>query len=121
MPWVSKETHIEPDEMEEIQRSLRICVSTLDLMDGLQRRSGRRAGTARAGENRQIVMMLLGMARALKLGKVQWLQRSMAFRAERKQADGPCLDGAALLASQFADEVRILRQLLAATASRWNI
>jgi hypothetical protein len=38
MPSVSRETRIEPEKMEDIQRSLRLCLAILDLMAGMRRR-----------------------------------------------------------------------------------
>ncbi len=126
MPWVSKETHIEMAKMEEIQRSLRLCVSTLDLMAGIRRRSENEHRTgdhaSLAPVDRQIDLMLLGMAHALKLGKGQGLQQSeTADPAEIDAPNAPPRDGYALLTLQFRDEIRHLRQLLCATESRWAI
>jgi uncharacterized membrane protein YccC len=127
MPWVSKETHIEMAKMEEIQRSLRLCLSLLDLMAGIRRRRGNEHRTkfdhaSLAHVDCQIELMLLGMAHALKLGKGLGLQQSdTADPAELDAPGAPPLDGYALLTLQFRDEIRHLRQLLCATESRWNI
>ena len=125
MPWVSKETHIEMAKMEEIQRSLRLCVSTLDLMAGLRRRRGNehRATFDHASlVPVECQLMLLGMANALELGKGLGLQQSeTADPAEVDAPGAPPLDGYALLTLQFRDEIRHLRRLLCATESRWNI
>ncbi len=121
LPWVAKETHIDAQTMEEIQRSLRLCVSTLDLMTGLRRRVGaaQPVRSPPACDERATTRTLLGMARALELGKTGWLQPRRA--AEQNKPAAPPLDGHALLDLQFHDEVRHLQSLLAATENRWNI
>ena len=127
MPSVSRETGIESEKMEDIQRSLRLCLAILDLMAGMRRRISDGDGAALAcpslvRENRHIAVVLLGMARALKLGKVSRLQRSEVARHAHLEIVGtPFLNGYITLTLQFNDEIHRLRQLLSATASLWNI
>ena len=127
MPWVSRETRIDSEKMEDIQRSLRLCISILDLMAGMRRRISNGDGAALAcpslvRENRHIAVVLLGMARALKLGKVSWLQRNEVARdATREIVGAPSLNGYITLTLQLEDEVHHLRQLLSATASLRDI
>jgi uncharacterized membrane protein YccC len=112
MPSVSKEAAIPLEKMEEIQRSLRICISALDLMAGVKNR----VASENRAESRRVILPLLGMGRALKFGKLQYLSRPM---------DAPPLpanpDGYALLNQQLNAEVENLRRLLAETAGKWNI
>jgi hypothetical protein len=115
------------EKMEDIQRSLRLCISILDLMVGMRRRITNGDGPTLAYpslvcENRQIAVVLLGMARALKLGEVSWLQRNeVAPDTPFEIVGAPSLNGYLTLTSQFTAEIHHLRQLLSATASLWNI
>jgi uncharacterized membrane protein YccC len=127
MPSVSRETSLDSEKMEDIQRSLRLCISILDLMAGMRRRISKADGASLAcpslvRENRHITVVLLGMARALKLGKVRWLQRNeVAPHSPLEIVGAPSLNGYLTLTSQFTAEIHHLRQLLSATASLWNI
>jgi uncharacterized membrane protein YccC len=124
MPWVSS---IDSEKMEDIQRSLRLSISILDLMVGMRRRISNGDGPtlvcpSLVCENRQIAVVLLGMARALKLGEVSWLQRNeVAPHTSFEIVGAPSLNGYLTLTSQFNAEIHHLRQLLSATASLWNI
>ena len=127
MPWVSRETSIDSEKMEDIQRSLRLCISILDLMAGMRRRISKGDGATLAcpslvRENSHIAVVLLDMARALKLGEVSWFQRNeVAPHTPFEIVGAPSLNGYLTLTSQFTAEIHHLRQLLAATASLWNI
>ena len=127
MPSVSRETGIESEKMEDIQRSLRLCLAILDLLAGMRRRISDGDGAtvdcpSLVHENRHIAVVLLGMARALKLGKVSRLQRSEVARHVHLEIVGvPSLNGYITLTLQFNGEIHRLRQLLSATASLWNI
>jgi uncharacterized membrane protein YccC len=112
MPSVSKEAAIPLEKMEEIQRSLRICISALDLMAGVRNR----IASEHRPESRRVILALLGMGRALKFGKLQYLSRP---REASPLLTNP--DGYALLNQQLDAEVGKLRQLLAETAAEWNI
>lgn len=103
IPWVAKETHIAVATLEEIQRSLRLCISSLDLLLGFRQRDV-------CDEDRHIATMFFCMASALKNGNV----RRLVVPAQ-VSSDGDDLT------LRLRDEVIRLRQLLAETASHWNI
>jgi uncharacterized membrane protein YccC len=119
MPWVAKEAKIEPATMEEIQHSLRLCVSMLDLMASERRRRPQSALATPARAERQTATLLIGLARALQLGKGRWLRPEKAPR--QAPSDSAPSDAYALLARGFRNETLLLQQLLAATESRWNL
>jgi len=112
MPSVSREAAIPLEKMEEIQRSLRICTSALDLMASMKER----VGGEHPLENCKLIHALLGMGRALKFGKLQYLQRPMPIPADLADPDGY-----SLLNLELHREVDTLRQHLSETAKNWNI
>jgi uncharacterized membrane protein YccC len=126
MPWVAKEAKIAPATMEEIQHSLRLCISMLDLMASERRRNPKIAPAGAPASltrnERQTATLLIGLARALQLGKGRWLHPDKALRqASPEPAGAPPSDAYALLSRQFRAETLNLQHLLAATESRWNI
>jgi hypothetical protein len=73
-------------------------------------------------EHRMIRVQLIGMARALKSGAIQRLDRPLAL--PDASLDAPvysALDGYRLLTRQLAANIAEMRQRLAKTAPRWNI
>ncbi|WP_429394787.1 FUSC family protein [Pseudomonas laurylsulfatiphila] len=127
MPSVSKEVKISMPELDAIQRNLRMCVSTLEILgntrpDANDPEAMTLLQTALKAEHRQIRVQLIGMARALKSGAAQRLDRPM--EAPLVSLDAPvynALDGYRLLTQQLAANIGEMRQRLARNAPRWNI
>jgi uncharacterized membrane protein YccC len=127
MPSVSKEVKISMTELDAIQRNLRMCVSTLEILantrpDANDPEAMRLMQTALKAEHRQIRVQLIGMARALKSGAAQRLNRPVDVPLV--SLDAPVyntLDGYRLLTQQLAANVGEMRQRLAKSAPRWNI
>lgn len=127
MPSVSKEVKISMTELDAIQRNLRMCVSTLEILgntrpDANDPEAMTLLQTALKAEHRQIRVQLIGMARALKSGAAQRLNRPMDLPLVG--LDAPVyntLDGYRLLTRQLAANVGEMRQRLAGSAPRWNI
>ncbi|MFY0729869.1 FUSC family protein [Pseudomonas sp. NFX15] len=127
MPSVSKEVKISMTELDAIQRNLRMCVSTLEILGNTRPDTNdpealKRLQTALKAEHRQIRVQLIGMARALKSGASQRLNRPMDLPLV--SLDAPVynsLDGYRLLTQQLAANIGEMRQRLANSAPRWNI
>jgi uncharacterized membrane protein YccC len=127
MPSVSKEVKISMTELDAIQRNLRMCVSTLEILgntrpDANDPEAMTLLQTALNAEHRQIRVQLIGMARALKSGAAQRLDRPM--EVPLVSLDAPVynrLDGYRLLTRQLAANIGEMRQRLARSAPRWNI
>ncbi|MBV7554354.1 FUSC family protein [Pseudomonas sp. PDM28] len=127
MPSVSKEVKISMTELDAIQRNLRMCVSTLEILgntrpDANDPEAMTLLQTALKAEHRQIRVQLIGMARALKSGAAQRLDRPMAVPLV--SLDAPVynrLDGYRLLTQQLAANIGEMRQRLARSAPHWNI
>ncbi|MNF75163.1 Inner membrane protein YeeA [compost metagenome] len=121
MPSVSKEVKISMTELDAIQRQLRLCVSTLEIL-GNARPDASDLQTALKAQHRLIRVQLIGMARALKSGVTQRLNRPTALPVV--SLDAPvynALDGYRLLTEQLAANIGDMRQRLARTAPNWNI
>ncbi|MDF9773641.1 FUSC family protein [Pseudomonas baetica] len=127
MPSVSKEVKISMTDLDAIQRNLRMCVSTLEILgntrpDANDPEAMTLLQTALKAEHRQIRVQLIGMARALKSGACQRLNRPISLPAV--SLDAPVyntLDGYRLLTQQLAANIGEMRQRLAGSAPRWNI
>ncbi|MFV0934527.1 FUSC family protein [Pseudomonas jessenii] len=127
MPSVSKEVKISMTELDVLQRNLRMCVSTLEILgntrpDANDLEAMSLMQTALKAEHRQIRVQLIGMARALKSGAAQRLNRPVDVPLV--SLDAPVyntLDGYRLLTQQLAGNVGEMRQRLAKSAPRWNI
>jgi uncharacterized membrane protein YccC len=127
MPSVSKEVKISMTELDVLQRNLRMCVSTLEILgntrpDANDLEAMSLMQTALKAEHRQIRVQLIGMARALKSGAAQRLNRPVDVPLV--SLDAPVyntLDGYRLLTQQLAANVGEMRQRLAKSAPRWNI
>lgn len=128
MPSVSKEVKVSMTELDALQRNLRMCVSTLEILANTrpEARDPAAMGQLQAllkAEHRLIRVQLVGMARALKTGAYQRLNRPV------EPAPGPslgepvysALDGNRLLILQLLANVDQMRQRLAKTAPRWSI
>ena len=128
MPSVSKEVKVSMTELDALQRNLRMCVSTLEILANTrpEARDPAAMGQLQAllkAEHRLIRVQMVGMARALKTGAYQRLNRPV------EPAPGPslgepvysALDGNRLLILQLLANVDQMRQRLAKTAPRWSI
>jgi uncharacterized membrane protein YccC len=127
MPSVSKEVKISMNELDAIQRQLRLCVSTLEILGNTRPDTNNPEAIALiqaslSAEHRQIRVQLIGMARALTSGVTHRLSRPMELPIVSR--DAPvynALDGYRLLTRQLAANIDAMRQRLAKTAPRWNI
>ena len=75
-------------------------------------------------EHRQIRVQLVGMARALKSGVTERLERTGHMDGSKPMLDAPvysALDGYRLLTVQLAANVDAMRGRLAKHSSHWNI
>lgn len=128
MPSVSKEVKISMTELDAIQRHLRMCVSTLEILGNTRPDANDPDAMAHLqsslkAEHRLIRVQLVGMARALKSGASQRLNRPIELPSD-SSLDAPVyspLDGYRLLILQFAANIGEMRQRLAKAAPRWNI
>ena len=129
MPSVSKEVRISMTELDAIQRHLRLCISTLEILgntrpDPRDEQAMARMQAALKAEHRQIRVQLVGMARALKSGMTERLERPSTGTGREPTLDAPvysALDGYRLLTLQLAANVDAMRGRLAESSSRWNI
>lgn len=125
MPSVSKEVRISVTELDTIQGHLRLCLSILELLGNLRPNASDTQAmadlqTSLAAEHRQISRQLLGMARALKGGATQRLERSVEAPVQGA-AIPPELVGYRLLTLELVKNVAALQQRLAQTSARWKI
>lgn len=129
MPSVSKEVRISMTELDAIQRHLRMCISTLEILgntrpDPRDEQAMARMQMLLKAEHRQIRVQWVGMARALKSGFTERLERSTVHAADESGLEAPvqsALDGYRLLTLQLASNVEAMRQKLAKTSSHWKI
>ncbi|WP_300628548.1 FUSC family protein [Pseudomonas sp.] len=129
MPSVSKEVRISMTELDKLQRHLRMCISTLEILGNTRPDPRDEQATARMqvmlkAEHRQIRVQLVGMARALKSGMTERLERSGHPPGNAPVLDAPiysALDGYRLLTLQLAANVDAMRGRLAKTSARWRI
>lgn len=129
MPSVSKEVRISMTELDAIQRHLRLCISTLEILgntrpDPRDEQAMARMQMMLKAEHRQIRVQLVGMARALKSGVTERLERTGNTSSNSPALEAPvysALDGYRLLTLQLLSSVDAMRSQLANTASRWKI
>ncbi|MBJ2239819.1 MULTISPECIES: FUSC family protein [unclassified Pseudomonas] len=130
MPSVSKEVRISMTELDAIQRHLRMCISTLEILgntrpDPRDEQAMARLQLALKAEHRQIRVQLIGMARALQSGATQRLERtSLAAPDPQAALEAPvhsALDGYRLLTAQLAANVDAMHARLAKSAKAWKI
>jgi hypothetical protein len=115
-------------ELDAIQRHLRMCVSTLEILGNTRPDASDPDAMAHLqstlkAEHRLIRVQLIGMARALKSGASQRLSRPVELPSD-SSLTAPVynpLDGYRLLVRQLAANIGEMRQRLAKTAPRWNI
>lgn len=121
MPSVSKEIDVPLERLENIQRSLRICISTLELLNATRGAPGQPSPAAlpAAGAGaRRIRDTLIGMSRALRFGTLARLARPRAADVSHTLGT-PTVEST--LADGFANEIENLRRQLLAIAPQWNI
>ena len=129
MPSVSKEVRISITELDAIQRHLRMCISTLEILgntrpDPRDEQAMARMQVMLKAEHRQIRVQLVGMARALKSGVTERLERASPGSGSEPALDAPvysALDGYRLLTLQLLQNVDGMRQRLAKSAGHWKI
>jgi len=129
MPSVSKEVRISMTELDTLQRHLRMCISTLEILgntrpDPRDKDALARMQVALKAEHRQIRVQLIGMARALQSGATDRLERPSNTPTHEQTFEVPlvsALDGYRLLTLQLAANIDGMRQRLAKTASHWKI
>ncbi|SNR85879.1 Fusaric acid resistance protein family protein [Pseudomonas segetis] len=128
MPSASKEMHVSMTRLDAIQRSLRMCISTLEILAHTRPEAGDSKGlellqSTLAPENKRIRVLLLGMARALRLGSAKMLNEAdhkpeKMLALEAAAASG--MAGYVLLTFELSATLETLRQQLADTAKRWK-
>ncbi|MGV8920880.1 MAG: FUSC family protein [Pseudomonas sp.] len=126
MPSVSKEVRISVTELDAIQRNLRMCISTLEILANT--RPGpeviEQLQVSLKAEHRQVRVHLIAMARALRTGVSQRLER-VGDGVERddllKEPVYSALDGYRLLTLQLVANVDEMRGRLAQSSGRWRI
>ncbi|NWB62012.1 MULTISPECIES: FUSC family protein [unclassified Pseudomonas] len=129
MPSVSKEVRISMTELDTLQRHLRMCISTLEILgntrpDPRDKEVLARMQVALKAEHRQIRVQLIGMARALQSGATDRLERPSTTPTHEQTFEVPvvnALDGYRLLTLQLAANIDAMRQRLAKSASHWKI
>jgi len=127
MPSVSKEVRISMTELDAVQRNLRMCISTLEILgntrpDTNDAEAMAHLQTALKAQHRQIRVQLVGMARALQSGASGRLGRAIVTTESGLEAPVHSrLDGYRLLTRQMATNIADMRQRLAKTAPRWKI
>ncbi|MBO0494898.1 FUSC family protein [Pseudomonas sp. Marseille-Q1929] len=129
MPSVSKEVRISMTELDAIQRHLRLCISTLEILGNTRPNPQDEQAMARMqvmlkAENRQIRVQLVGMARALKSGVTERLERSGNITGSQSALDPPiqiAQDGYRMLTFQLLTNVDAMRARLAKTSKHWQI
>ncbi|MFO2466379.1 FUSC family protein [Pseudomonas sp. 15FMM2] len=129
MPSVSKEVRISMTELDSIQRHLRMCISTLEILgntrpDPRDEQAMARMQVALKAEHRQIRVQLIAMARALQSGATERLERASTVPVTETVMETPvhsALDGYRLLTLQLAVNVDAMRGRLAKSAGRWKI
>ncbi|KGS83292.1 FUSC family protein [Burkholderia pseudomallei] len=127
MPSVSKEISVSMPQLEAIQRSLRLCMSALEILSS--RQPGEDAAAGRRfvqiqmkADNRRIQEMLVGAARALKFGTPGRLGPLHGPAAAVGENVPPAdLSGYVSLTAKLSHEIEQLRQRLRDTAPQWNI
>lgn len=127
MPSVSKEISVSMPQLEAIQRSLRLCMSALEILSSRQPGEDDAAGRRfvqiqMKADNRRIQEMLVGAARALKFGTPGRLGPLHGPAAAVGENVPPAdLSGYVSLTAKLSHEIEQLRQRLRDTAPQWNI
>ncbi|MBD1553908.1 FUSC family protein [Pseudomonas typographi] len=125
MASVSKEVHISQTELDALQRNLRLCISLLEILADTRPAADDTAAMEALNrslqqEHRFIRRRLVAMARALRDGRAERLQRSGELPSEREYSDFPALNGYRALTRQLVANIDDMRQRLANSAPRWT-
>lgn len=129
MPSVSKEVRLSTTELDAIQRNLRMCISTLEILANTRPAASDPQAMAQMQmslktEHRSIRVQLIAMARALQTGTTERIERPVAVAKRDPAMSAPvysALDGYRLLTLQLAATVDEMRQRLGKSAKRWKI
>ena len=126
MPSVSKECGISMQQLEAIQRGLRLCISYLEILASVRPARDDAAGRefvrhAMRGENRRLRDRLVAASRALKFGTPSRLGPGSKRRQEAPPDAPPQLSGYVSISEKLAAETDQLRERLLDTARAWNI
>ncbi|SEM52328.1 Fusaric acid resistance protein family protein [Pseudomonas sp. ok272] len=127
MPSVSKEVRLSMTELDALQRNLRMCISTLEILantrpDVSDVQAMEQMQRTLNAEHRAIRKMLISMSRALQSGTTQRLERiSEPLQTGMDAPIHSALDGYRLLTRQLAANLGDMRQRLLKTAPRWKI
>lgn len=129
MPSVSKEVRMSMTELDALQRNLRMCISTLEILANTRPEASDEQAMAQMqlalkAEHRQVRVLLIGMARALQSGTTQRLESATDEAAPQTSMGTPvysALDGYRLLTRQLTANLNDMRQRLVKTAPRWKI
>lgn len=126
MPSAAKEMHISMTRMDAIQRSLRMCISTLEILAHTRPNDEQGLAllqSALGAENRSIRRLLVGMARALRIGSANAiskqrhpLEKPLHFEANTISS----LGGYILLTHELSATLEGMREQLADTAKKWK-
>ena len=129
MPSVSKEVRISMTELDAIQRHLRLCISTLEILgntrpDPRDEQAMARMQMMLKAEHRQVRVQLVGMARALKSGVTERLEREGNRVNGKAAVDAPpysALEGYRMLTLQLAKNIESMHGRLAECATSWKV
>jgi len=127
MPSVARETNIPMAQLEEVQHSLRIGISLLEVLAAARAQLDDEEAQGFLqhrldSEHRRLRELLLGMARALKSGIIADLAPRAKSGQEQLADPVPApLAAYVSLTRQLASEFEQLQQRLAALADRWNV
>ncbi|QLL16601.1 FUSC family protein [Pseudomonas chlororaphis] len=128
MPSVSKEVRISMTELDAIQRNLRMCFSTLEILGNTRPnlsdpQAREQLQQVLKHEHRQVRIQLVGMARALQSGATRRLGRPLdgAASSTLDTSVYSALDGYRLLTRQLVANLNEMRQRLAKSAEHWKI
>jgi uncharacterized membrane protein YccC len=112
------------NQLDEIQRQFRMCLSTLEILGNLRPSSTDEASMQAlrdnlGGEHNKIRRQLIGMARALQAGATDRLERQ--FDAIEPSPVPAALVGYQLMTLQLSRTLDALQHKLASTAKGWKI
>lgn len=126
MPSVSKECEISMQQLEAIQRNLRLCISYLEILASVRPARDDTAArdylrVAMKATDLNIRDRLVGASRALKFGTPSRLGGARRRPDVPHDAPPPQLSGYVSISAKLAGEVDQLRERLLDTARSWNI
>ena len=128
MSSVSKEVRISQTELDAIQRNLRLCISTLELLADMRppvadSDAVNTLNESLRQENRQIRRQLIATARALQSGHSERLEKPVSepVMGPPNPELAPALNAYCALTRQLAANVDDMRVRLAKNARKWRI